>query len=67
MKIMAEQTLHKDCFAYSKNFESGCSALKRLYCKEEVCKFYKTEREGKYPVSKIDKNTEIFPVSVAKN
>lgn len=61
------EQIKKDCFAYLKNSESGCSALKRLYCKEEVCKFYKIEREGKYPVSKIDKNTEFFPVSVAKN
>lgn len=64
--IIMEQ-IKKDCFAYSKNSECGCSALKRLYCKEEHCKFYKTERNGKYPASEINVTTESFPVSVAKN
>lgn len=43
---MAETTLHKDCFAYCDN---GCNALKQLFCKFEKCKFYKINREGKYP------------------
>lgn len=43
----------KDCFAYNQMM-NGCTALKRLYCKEENCKFYKTKKQldderKKYP------------------
>ena len=42
-----------DCFGYDKA-NKKCKALKELYCKNETCKFCKTEkeyREGlkKYP------------------
>lgn len=56
---MQEQTLHKDCFAYCDN---GCNALKQLFCKFEKCKFYKTNREGKYPSKKTAKNNGIMPI-----
>lgn len=36
----------KDCFAYCKE-KNGCSILKRLYCKIENCKFYKTKKQFK--------------------
>ena len=40
---MENPIVHKDCFAYlsSGGKEKGCAALKRLYCREENCKFYK--------------------------
>ncbi len=45
----------KDCFAYDCEAED-CIALKALYCKKELCAFYKTREqyeEGlqKYPMS----------------
>ena len=33
-----------DCFAYGK-FKNGCSVLTELYCKNEICKFYKTKKQ----------------------
>ena len=33
----------KDCFGYVS--EKECSALIKVYCKKEVCKFYKTTDE----------------------
>jgi len=51
-------SIKTDCFAYSNKTESGCNALKRLYCKEEKCKFYKIHREEK---------AAPFPVFAAKN
>lgn len=41
--------IHKDCFAYQDGSVKGCSILKELYCKSGQCKFYKTDRNGKYP------------------
>lgn len=33
-----------DCFAYRDRGKcSGCKALKRLYCKEEKCEFYRND------------------------
>lgn len=47
--------IHKNCFAYQSNSLNGCAALKELYCRNEECKFYKTERDGKYP-NQLKKN-----------
>lgn len=33
--------IKKGCFAYSDDSDDGCKALKKLYCRNEVCKFYK--------------------------
>ena len=33
-----------DCFAYDKTFKK-CKALNELYCKTEVCEFYKTKKQ----------------------
>lgn len=44
--------IHKDCFGYGDN---GCTILKELFCKNENCKFYKTDRDGKYPNPLSDK------------
>lgn len=33
-----------DCFGYDKNANT-CNCLKRLYCKTENCKFYKTKKQ----------------------
>ena len=33
--------IKKNCFAYSDDSDDGCKALKKLYCRNEVCKFYK--------------------------
>lgn len=33
--------IKKGCFAYANDSDDGCKALKKLYCKNEVCKFYK--------------------------
>lgn len=36
--------IKKDCFAYTKRGNTEkCAALKELYCKKEVCKFYKSK------------------------
>lgn len=35
-----EDSIKKDCFAYSKH---KCSALNRLYCEKETCPFYKAK------------------------
>lgn len=40
--------IHKDCFAYQNSSANGCAILKELYCLKENCKFYKTDRDGKY-------------------
>lgn len=41
---MAE--VKKDCFAYRKTErDEQCNILLRLYCREENCKFYKTEEQ----------------------
>lgn len=43
--------IKKDCFAYKekKNKQNRvhktCTALKKLYCKDEKCKFYKTKKQ----------------------
>lgn len=43
--------LRKDCFALeespfvSKKVSYTCTALKKLYCKTEICKFYKSKGE----------------------
>ena len=42
-------TTKNDCFAYSSPRDDGCSALNKLYCKFEKCKFYKPDRNGRYP------------------
>ena len=42
-------TIHTDCFAYSSSSDDGCNALKKLFCKDEKCKFYKRNRDDKYP------------------
>lgn len=49
MEEKQQYVIHKNCFAYASADENGCNALKRLFCKTENCKFFKTEREGKYP------------------
>lgn len=41
--------IQTDCFAYSSSCDDGCNALKKLFCKDEKCKFYKRSRDGKYP------------------
>lgn len=41
--------IRKDCFAYQDSSTNGCGILKELYCTKENCKFYKTDRNGKYP------------------
>lgn len=33
-----------DCFAYDKTFKK-CRALNDLYCKNEICEFYKTKKQ----------------------
>lgn len=33
-----------DCFAYDGKFKK-CRALNNLYCKNEVCEFYKTKEQ----------------------
>lgn len=41
-----------DCFAYEVepiwggNCRIGCRALKKMFCKEEDCKFYKSRRDA---------------------
>lgn len=47
--------IHKNCFAYQSDSLNGCAALKELYCRNESCKFYKTDRDGKYPNPLSDK------------
>ncbi len=37
-------SVKKDCFAYG-SIHNKCSILNELYCKNEICKFYKTKRE----------------------
>lgn len=36
------KSIYEDCFAYK---EATCSALNDLYCKNEECRFYKTEKQ----------------------
>lgn len=36
----------KDCFGYNAEYER-CEILKSLCCKNEECRFYKTEQEFK--------------------
>lgn len=36
--------VNKDCFAYDAKYKE-CNALKKLYCKDENCKFYKNKKE----------------------
>lgn len=38
---MLGNRIKKNCFAYSDDSDDGCKALKKLYCRNEVCKFYK--------------------------
>ena len=33
-----------DCFAYDKT-KNKCNALNELYCKKEICEFYKTKEQ----------------------
>lgn len=33
-----------DCFAHGK-FNNGCGILNEMYCKKEICKFYKTKKQ----------------------
>lgn len=40
--IMAK--IKRDCFGYSA-IKEDCSVLKKLYCRNENCKFYKTRNE----------------------
>lgn len=41
---MAE--VKRDCFAYRKTKkDEQCNVLLKLYCREENCKFYKTEEQ----------------------
>lgn len=35
-----------DCFSYDKSFKK-CRALDKLYCKNENCKFYKSDKQYK--------------------
>lgn len=39
---MAE--VKKDCFGYDKK-RNKCKALNSLYCQNEECKFYKTDKQ----------------------
>lgn len=34
--------IKKGCFAYANDSDDGCKALKKLYCRNEKCKFYKS-------------------------
>lgn len=36
--------VNTDCFGYSK-LKEDCAILKKLYCRNEKCKFYKTRKE----------------------
>lgn len=40
---MAE--VKKDCFGYDKVRKNACRALTSLYCANEECKFYKTDKQ----------------------
>lgn len=41
---LKQPEVRKDCFAYSeKEPIPGCTILRRLYCKTEKCRFYKTK------------------------
>jgi len=38
--------INEDCFAYrNKNGEHKCDCLNDLYCKIEVCNFYKSKKQ----------------------
>lgn len=41
---MMEIGAKRDCFAYD-SYTHGCRALRKMYCKEEICKYYKTKEE----------------------
>lgn len=38
-----EETIKKDCFAYTSS-SKGCKALKKRYCEKGKCNFYKKEK-----------------------
>lgn len=42
---MANGLPNNDCFAYSKT-RNICKALDRLYCKNEKCVFYRTQKDN---------------------
>lgn len=39
---MLSAGIKKGCFAYVNDSDDGCKALKKLYCRNEKCKFYKS-------------------------
>lgn len=48
MKKYDNVEIKKDCFAYKEtpNRKIGsCNALTELFCKKEICNFYKPEKE----------------------
>lgn len=48
---------NKDCFAYlNKNGHKSCYALKNLYCKNQECKFYRTDTT----IAEIEKNIKTY-------
>jgi hypothetical protein len=50
--IMAK--IKRDCFGYSA-IREDCYILKKLYCRNENCKFYKTRKEYEQGRKKYDK------------
>lgn len=56
--------IHKDCFGYQSSNDTGCTILKHLYCKTGECKFYKTDRDGKYPWQAPVENKKIKDIEI---
>ena len=58
---MSKQQPKADCFAFEQRMKTvDCCALKRLYCTEEKCNFYMTEKEYE------DKNGETYQTTLRK-
>lgn len=44
--------MKEKCFAYDSE-KGNCSVLKKLYCKKENCRFYKTKKQLLEDMSKL--------------
>ena len=55
------EKIKTDCAMFvCDNAQVGCSGLKRLYCKQGGCSFYKSKKDGWYRSKNMGENGFIY-------